>query len=427
MTESAVGKHVCTQCGNYAHATPLRNDAGETLAGYHVSCEICGQYGVSEEQETNCRNLATEQRFLLSAITRTAAEKGKPLLLRTEIADHLRATTPWPSFVEQENLFLGYVASRAPKRGDAVPIRHNKDYPLFFAKGSGEVDFIARGLVEAGLVERVDQSELPRYRPTREGYAELERRKVAAPPAATRTFDPLTGLLDKGAYMVDVRTLAAAALRDRTPLALLIADVDHFKQVNDTRGHDSGDKVLCGLAQRLQHTVIGKGSVYRWGGEEIAVLLPNHSRWEAVSVAERMRREVAESPIADLCIKISVGVAVLPEHAGDEEQLFRAADSAVYDAKKRGRDLVRYCGEPEPQRPGPREAERKAPEPGGLTEEQLTEFRKQALHGQTILCPLDGAAFHVEDITSMGSVGREFHIRCTDCGLSATLSGPSRR
>lgn len=164
----------------------------------------------------------------------------------------------------------------------------------------------------------------------------------------TRPTDALTGLLHKSAFRSDFPEAIAAAQQTGHPLALLMIDADHFKRVNDMNSLPKGDEVLRELAARIQAALTGKVTAYRWGGEEIAALLSNHSLNEALAVAERIRASVAASPVAEVAVTVSIGVALLPDHAPDDGALLKAADAAVYDAKKQGRNLVRYHGEPAP-------------------------------------------------------------------------------
>jgi len=131
------------------------------------------------------------------------------------------------------------------------------------------------------------------------------------------------------------------------------------------------------------------------------------------------------SPVAGIPVTASFGVGVFPE-ASNGAALVQAADQALYVAKNRGRNLVRLHGEPATEKPASRDPERKIPEAGTFTEAQKTEMRRKLLRNQRIECPADGAYFVVHEVTSMGSVGKEFLIVCPDCGVSDTLSGPTR-
>lgn len=234
--------------------------------------------------------------------------------------------------------------------------------------------------------------------------------------------DDLTQLLSRGSFDAELPESVADALRQSRPLSVILGDVDHFKKVNDTHGHQAGDSVLREISARLEAVAYGKGKAFRYGGEEIAVILRNYSLNEALAVAERSRRAIEERPINGIIVTMSIGVSCLPDHAPDAESLLRAADRALYDAKDRDRNLVRFFGEPPPQA-GPRKSNRKAPEPGRLTEQQCVALRKRLLRDQAIECPLDGAFLDVHDITSFDSIGKEFLVVCPDCGLSAELRG----
>ena len=234
--------------------------------------------------------------------------------------------------------------------------------------------------------------------------------------------DFLTKLLDREAFDRSVASAIIEAGRFDEPLSLVMADIDHFKKVNDGKGHQVGDVVLRVVSDRLARVSRRKGDAFRYGGEEFALLLPNHSMQEALAVAERARLTIDSAPIEDLHVTASFGVGVFPD-VPDAPALVRAADKALYDAKNRGRNIVRLHGEPPPERPGPREPQRKKPEAGKLTETQKTEMRRRLLRDQPIECPEDGAYFEVHDVTPHGSVGRKFLISCPDCGLTDTLSG----
>jgi diguanylate cyclase (GGDEF)-like protein len=161
--------------------------------------------------------------------------------------------------------------------------------------------------------------------------------------AAART-DAKTGLLNATAWQREADAEIARALRAGESLALLLADVDHFKRVNDTYGHLAGDDVLRGLATELRQQVRDSDVVGRFGGEEFVVLLPRADADEACKIAERLRhRASVMSVYADsvaLSVTISIGVAVLGVHGDDLFELLAAADLALYRAKDGGRDQV---------------------------------------------------------------------------------------
>jgi len=228
-------------------------------------------------------------------------------------------------------------------------------------------------------------------------------------------------LLDRASFDADIARDVEQALRMPNPLALVFVDIDHFKCVNDTHGHQKGDAVLRGVTGRITAVAQGKGAVYRYGGEEIVLVLPNHTTEEAIAVAERARREIENQPFDGVAVTASFGLGVLGEHATTCAELIKAADAAVYDAKNRGRNLVRVFGEPEPPKAGPREPKRRKPEPGRLTEKQRSQMRSNHFQGCRIVCPEDGAILDVRELNTMGSATRGLLIYCPMCGLNEGL------
>ena len=165
--------------------------------------------------------------------------------------------------------------------------------------------------------------------------------------AQART-DPKTGLLNASAWEQEAERELSRALRENQPLAVVIADLDHFKRVNDTYGHLVGDRVLAAAATALQGAVRSYDSLGRFGGEEFAVLLPHTDPGEADQVAQRLRQQVSavHVPTAQgdvVQVTVSVGVAVLGSNGSDLTELLAAADLALYRAKADGRDRVSFA------------------------------------------------------------------------------------
>jgi diguanylate cyclase (GGDEF)-like protein len=160
--------------------------------------------------------------------------------------------------------------------------------------------------------------------------------------------DPLTGLYNRRYLWELLRRELLKGRRGATPVAALLVDLDHFKRFNDTWGHDAGDLVLKAAAKVLREAVRDSDIACRYGGEELAVVLPGAPLEIAIERAEAMRRGVAAlrldydgKPLD--AITASFGVAVFPRHAEDAETLLRAADSALYRAKREGRNRVRIA------------------------------------------------------------------------------------
>ena len=136
--------------------------------------------------------------------------------------------------------------------------------------------------------------------------------------------------------------MVAQASRTISPLAALLVDLDHFKEINDLYGHDRGDEVLAAVGVAFKNIVRDSDFIGRYGGEEFLLLLPATNREGAIQVAEAVRHAIAAItlPGIDRPITASVGVAVLPDDAGDAVTLFRSADRALYAAKQNGRNRV---------------------------------------------------------------------------------------
>jgi diguanylate cyclase (GGDEF)-like protein len=156
--------------------------------------------------------------------------------------------------------------------------------------------------------------------------------------------DYLTGLLNRRAFDLEFRDQYDRAQRNRLPLALVMFDLDHFKQVNDRYGHAEGDRVLCDFAALLQRELRGGDTLARVGGEEFAIVLFGVGLHEAGVFAARIGRELerqtGERADDRPALSASAGVSALNEHVRDPETLLLAADRALYAAKTAGRRRV---------------------------------------------------------------------------------------
>ncbi len=161
--------------------------------------------------------------------------------------------------------------------------------------------------------------------------------------------DGLTGLWNYRYFTMTVGKEVERASRFGRPLALLMLDLDHFKQVNDAHGHQRGDAVLIELAARVRSEVRDVDTVARYGGEEVVVVLPETTEGGAVHAAERICAAVRRQPFGGsgqepAVVTVSLGVAVFPTHGATPGALLRSADEALYDAKRAGRDTWRLAG-----------------------------------------------------------------------------------
>jgi two-component system, cell cycle response regulator len=153
------------------------------------------------------------------------------------------------------------------------------------------------------------------------------------------TLDSLTGLANRRVFETALRREVLRAERSGEPLSLIVIDVDHFKRVNDTRGHQAGDEVLRRIAAALEGVAREIDLVARYGGEEFAAIVPGCSPEQAMEVALRMGAAIAVFPGLG-GVTISAGTATLPANALTDDGLIAAADEALYVSKRTGRDRV---------------------------------------------------------------------------------------
>jgi diguanylate cyclase (GGDEF)-like protein len=202
------------------------------------------------------------------------------------------------------------------------------------AGGDLSVELPPGGSGEAGQLTKVFSNMVVRLR-ERESQGELERLSVT---------DALTGLYNRRHLMGTLANEAQRSRRLRRPFSVLLADVDHFKQYNDTHGHLGGDQALARVAEILRKTTRGVDCVARYGGEEFLVMLLETTIATAAIVAERIRARVAAEEFGGGRVTVSIGVAECPAHGDTPEELIASADAAMYQAKSDGRDRVVAAG-----------------------------------------------------------------------------------
>ena len=176
-------------------------------------------------------------------------------------------------------------------------------------------------------------------------FVELERTQAEVAAQEVRaTTDALTGLLVRRAFLERAATALGRTQQAQQPASVLMIDLDHFKQVNDTHGHPAGDGVLQETARRVRLALRDLDLLGRYGGEELIALLPAVGKAQAVVVAERIRQSLAAVPIqagpVALYQTLSIGIATAPEDGLDLEHLMARADQALYAAKRSGRNRV---------------------------------------------------------------------------------------
>lgn len=179
------------------------------------------------------------------------------------------------------------------------------------------------------------------------GFILMVARRYAAQLQQLATLDPLTGVFNRKGLELQGKRLLQRAAKARRPISLLMVDADHFKAINDSRGHPVGDQVLVHLARQLGSRLRVNDLLVRYGGEEFLLLLDGLGRKGALQVAERLRAQIEESPLDDeegkaLRYTISIGLAVAGTDEGEYQLdgLIARADAALYGAKARGRNRV---------------------------------------------------------------------------------------
>ncbi len=203
----------------------------------------------------------------------------------------------------------------------------------------GVTDYLMRPIDRNEMLARV-RTQLRRRR-----YTEFLRTRLEQSVEAAVT-DPLTGLHNRRYMESHLRTLVEEALHKGRALSMLVADIDHFKQVNDRFGHDAGDAVLREFADRLKRNTRGIDLACRMGGEEFVVIMPDTDIEKACRVGERLRSGTASEPfkistmVEGIPVTASVGVASLEQVNDTSETIFKRADMALYNAKRTGRNKV---------------------------------------------------------------------------------------
>lgn len=201
------------------------------------------------------------------------------------------------------------------------------------------------------LTKPFERNELKARLRTGRRILELQERLLSANDSlkVQLAHDPLTTMLSRAAILETMRTELIRSQRERTTIGIVMADVDHFKQVNDTYGHLAGDSVLREVAKRMRSSVRAYDAVGRYGGEEFLIVMPGCDISGATNQAERLRNAIRKEPVDTpdglIAITLSLGVTVGGGVKSAElEELVRTADAALYKAKNGGRNQVVVSG-----------------------------------------------------------------------------------
>ena len=228
--------------------------------------------------------------------------------------------------------------TRAYKQGAPIVVLTGLDDKALAinALREGAQDYLVKGQIEAPLLERSIRYAIERHRAEEmiEHYA---------------YYDRLTDLPNRNLLYDRLQQAVLAARRENKLVALLILDLDRFKEINDALGHQFGDRLLHQIGPRLQVILRASDTIARLGGDEFAVLLPSVASTEAAREVARKILKALENPFVigglNIDIEASIGIAVFPEHGDDAGTLFKRADVAMYIAKETQSGYALYSAE----------------------------------------------------------------------------------
>jgi diguanylate cyclase (GGDEF)-like protein len=221
------------------------------------------------------------------------------------------------------------------------------------AAGDLEVDLPILSRSEVGYLTEVFNDMVARLRQGRDELAAINEtlRKKNKELHELSITDSLTGLYNRKHLMETLDNEVARSKRHKHDFAVLVVDIDHFKEYNDTYGHLAGDEVLSRLASVFKKSVRSCDYVARYGGEEFILVLPEIGPEDGLKAAERIREKVVKESFAGdgepIEVTVSVGVASYPKDGGDPQTIIRQADTALYKAKETGRNRVVLAGKTE--------------------------------------------------------------------------------
>ncbi len=290
----------------------------------------------------------------------------------------------------EDALLSQYNLQQVPRLKDAIPLLEQNDYGVVIAdialpdaRGLDLVQRIqkiapqtpllvlsrstddAMGLevVEAGAQDFLHKSNLSADALDRAIRYAIERKKSEQKLMYLAHYDHLTGLANRTLFRDRLENALARSRRHEVQHAIMYVDLDRFKSVNDSMGHDAGDQLLKAVAKRLKNSVREYDTVARLGGDEFAVLLENlPNETDAHQSAERMVEMLREPILIDdveLVVTASIGIAMAPESGQEVDEVLRAADGAMYLSKGEGRDRFHFCSRSTETQPNHRTTSRR--------------------------------------------------------------------
>jgi diguanylate cyclase (GGDEF)-like protein len=215
--------------------------------------------------------------------------------------------------------------------------------PIVVLSGTGDEE-IATMAVREGAQDYLVKGHVDEFLLARSLRYAIERGQELKRLSALAFYDALTGLQNRRSFLLSFEQVLRRAARDRHPVACLYLDLDHFKDVNDTLGHQAGDQVLIVVGRILRRALRKSDLVGRMGGDEFVVVLSSIKKpADAELVAEKIRRAIDQPIEVDgrpAHVTASIGVSFYPEDAEEAQTLIRLADEAMYDAKHGGKNRV---------------------------------------------------------------------------------------
>jgi two-component system cell cycle response regulator len=203
---------------------------------------------------------------------------------------------------------------------------------------AGAYDYIPKDRISVKILSRSINATMEKFRLKKDLNAAHKMM------AKMSTMDDLTGLYNRRYFTEALEREISRTKRQKDCFALCIADIDHFKAVNDTYTHLAGDMVLIEMAKILKKHIRSSDLVCRWGGEEFAIILPNTTPKQAIKACEKLRKVTAKKQFkfenAQPIITISIGIAPFDGQDSSSKELLSMADKALYQAKQAGRNKV---------------------------------------------------------------------------------------
>ena len=281
--------------------------------------------------ETSQVCLRADNGLLEIAATRSTGEGG-PEPLSLETIEALRARGAATAVIEQVDIAstgMSELAGSPVRSVVLIPLRANGIELGLLVGGSRWVRKLDRGQAEVASLFAAQVA------------ASLDAAFALGRERRSALTDPLTGLLNRRGFEVELERALGAAHDDREPLSLWVLDFDDFKEVNDRAGHEFGDAMLCEVGHVLTRVLPPGACAGRIGGDEFVVMLPDSDADRAALVAQELRERLLDGlDEAGFPLRVSIGVATYPFDGGVGTQLLRAADQALYEAKAQGKNRV---------------------------------------------------------------------------------------